>query len=123
MIEIEKLPEWQEHWLMRKRLKFPCTAKAKRQALNSIERLSKEGYDPALLLTRSTDMEWRSFWRHADCMKARPVLETVTPDMLRRSNSEIADEVIKRIHMKKIPPRRTSQDHLRQLADKLRDDG
>tara|TARA_Y100000034_G_scaffold118321_1_gene158862 strand:- start:210 stop:542 length:333 start_codon:yes stop_codon:yes gene_type:complete len=97
---------WDEHWIMRKKMKFSCSKKSKRIAMNSLLRLKKEGYDPILLLNDATDHESRTFIRKADCMKARPILETQVP-------------IEATVKLREIPADRSQQEQLKALARRL----
>ena len=88
---------WSNHWKMRKKLGFSCSAKSQRIAGNMLKKLDSEGMDVNLLLQKATIQEWRSFHAHPDCMKPRPVRETMSLDMLARSDPAKAKEVISAI--------------------------
>ena len=94
--EINK-EDWLEHWAMRKKRKFSCSDKSKTIAGNELRRLSKEGYDPNLLLRDATDHFSRKFFRNASCLKARPVIESPTFEDLAKSDPAKAKAVISAI--------------------------
>ena len=94
---ITDTPAWQEHWQMRKLQGYPCTKRSKGIALNQLRRLDKDGYDPTLLLERSTDSLWRSFHRHPSCIKSRPIPIAIRPHMLAESDLEKGRDAMKGI--------------------------
>jgi DTW domain-containing protein YfiP len=91
---------------MRKEQKYSCSKRSKTIAGNVLRTLSKEGYDPNLLLQDATDNFSRKFFRKADCMKARPILETQVP-------------IEATVKLREIPADRSQQEQLKALARRL----
>lgn len=97
-----------------------CLTKVARlRAANSLLRLSKKKFDIGLLLTKASDNYWRSFHEWPDCIKARPVIESVTLDDLQRSDPKRAEEVLGGLRVKRIPlPKATSKLEMFQKLEK-----
>ena len=115
MSNITDSAEWKIHFQRRKELVetkvFPATCltpQAKRRAYNSLKKLSNEGYDPRLLLTKATLMEYRSFHDWSDCKKSRPLIESTRIQDVVRSNPEEGAKVVSAI----------AQKHMQMLRDR-----
>lgn len=91
---------WDDWWQMRKEEKYPRTQKVMRANFRALKQMVKQGHCPSKVLRRAIAGHpikgpWQGLFSSEATLKDYVPPE---PEMLRMSNSEIAEEAIRRIN-------------------------